>query len=84
MKTTITEEWQYAICARDSSSAMTRVSELANLLYPEIAGAKEREAKFMDDGGSIAQAIKDASDAQYADMTFAMVAWRKSNPETVQ
>ena len=41
------EKWQKSILYRDYAEAATCISYLANLLYPEMTYAKDREAKVL-------------------------------------
>ena len=68
--------WQEEIVARDYLNALCRISELANLLYPDLPLAKQREAALFADGGAIIKRIADESARVRRESTAALIAWQ--------
>ena len=52
------EDWKKEILARDALDAYTCISYIANMLYPEISMAKERESKLRLEGGKIIEDLE--------------------------
>jgi hypothetical protein len=44
----IKEQWQADIVARDRLNALTMISAIANMLYPEMTFARDRERRLLE------------------------------------
>lgn len=72
----IQEEWQADIVARDNLDAKCLVSFIANLLYPDLVMAKDREAKLFAEGGAIIQRIAAAAKSMHELKEAELLEWR--------
>jgi len=77
----IREKWEAEIVARDALTYMCLVSQLANMMYPEMHYARDRETRLMSEGGEFMQRIAAEASRRYGVCSSALNEWRRSNGE---
>lgn len=79
-KIKITEEWQREVVARDFLDASSLISRIANLLYPDMQMARDRETKLRTEGGRIISRIEAAALDEAAICRAALAAYEATAP----